>query len=458
MSGCHGLNPLDSVLLEALGCRALKNAIHGPQSTNHSSAPILSVSDLTHNIRQLLEETVGEVWVEGEISNLKAYHSGHTYFTLKDAGAQLKCMVWAEHARLLNEKLADGKKIQAYGRVSVFEKAGQYQLYVEEVNEAGRGALQEAFEKLKAKLKAEGLFDLERKRPLPEFPRSIGVVTSPSGAAIRDFLRTLERRFGGIHVAIYPSRVQGEGAAAEIAAGIRALDALPELDVIIVMRGGGSLEDLWAFNEEVVARALADCRKPTVSAVGHEVDFTISDFVADFRAATPTAAAEQIIRSRAEWLGQLESLERQLVQRARLGMAALKDRLALLREELGRREPRHLLREFRERLEAARQQLREMDPRLLLGPWRQKLLRREESLSRGAARMIAESVHRLQQGRSRLELLNPRATLQRGYSMTFDQATGRLVKSVIRVTEGTLLRTELSDGSLESEVRRPPKP
>jgi exodeoxyribonuclease VII large subunit len=410
---------------------------------------------LTRNIRQLLEEAVGALWVEGEISNLKAYDSGHTYFTLKDAGAQLKCMVWAERARVLNDQLADGKKIQAFGRVSVFEKAGQYQLYVEEVKEAGRGALQEAFEKLKARLKAEGLFNADRKRPLPVFPECIGVVTSPGGAAIRDFLRTLERRFPCLRVLICPSRVQGEGAAAEIAAGIRMLNSVPEVDVIIVMRGGGSLEDLWAFNEEIVARSLAAAKKPTISAVGHEIDFTISDFVADFRAATPTAAAEQVIRSRTEWMGQIASLERQLAQQARLLLAGWKDRLAQLRELLASREPRLVLREFRERLENVRQRLREMDPRLLLGPWRQKLARCEESLSRVASLSLVDGVHRLKQCRSRLELLNPRATLERGYSMTFDQATGRLIKSVAGVSTGTMLRTELADGSLESQVRPP---
>ena len=436
----------------------MKDPIHDPRFTIHApAAPVLTVTALTQNIRELLEEAVGEVWVEGEISNLKAYHSGHTYFTLKDEGAQLKCMVWAEHARTLNEKLADGRKIQAYGRVSVFEKAGQYQLYVEDVKEAGRGALQEAFEKLKAKLKAEGLFDPERKKPLPVFPRSIGVVTSPTGAAIRDFLRTLDRRFPNLHVIICPSRVQGEGAAAEIAGGIRVLNNWPEVNVIVVMRGGGSLEDLWAFNEEIVARALAASLKPTISAVGHEVDFTISDFVADFRAATPTAAAEQVIRSRAEWLGQIQYLERQLVQRTRLLLAEWKDRLAELRHALASREPRHVLREYRERIELVRQRLRELDPRLLLGPWRQRLALAGESLSRIAARAATEGRHRLRQCEARLTLLNPKATLRRGYSMTFDRSTGRLIKSAAGVSTGTVLWTELHDGRIESEVRDPRK-
>jgi exodeoxyribonuclease VII large subunit len=418
-------------------------------------APVLTVSALTRSIRQILEEAVGELWVEGEISNLKTYHSGHTYFTLKDAGAQLKCMVWAEHARSLNGKLADGKQIQAFGRISVFEKAGQYQLYVEEVKQAGRGALQDAFEKLKARLKAEGLFDPERKRPLPVFPRRVGVVTSPTGAAIRDFLRTLERRFPNLNVLIFPSRVQGEGAAAEIASGIRALNAVENVDVIVVMRGGGSLEDLWAFNEEVVARALAASGKPTISAVGHEVDFTISDFAADFRAATPTAAADAVIRSREEWLGELEVLGRQLFQRARLLLSGWKDRLMVLREALAAREPRQALREWRERLERVRQQMRELDPRLLLGPWNEKLVRAEETLSRIASRFIAETRHRLAACQTRLAILNPKATLRRGYSMTFDRATGRLIRSAAAVPPGTVLLTELHDGKIESQVRKP---
>ncbi len=433
--------------------------IHDPRSTIPApTAPILSVTALTRQIRLLLEDGFGQVWVEGEISNLKTYDSGHTYFTLKDAGAQLKCMVWAQHARLLNGKLADGRKIQAYGRVSVFEKSGQYQLYVEDVKEAGRGALQEAFEKLKAKLKAEGLFDAGRKKPLPIFPRCIGVVSSPTGAAIRDFLRALDRRFPNLNVLVYPSRVQGDGAAVEIAAGIRALNGRPEVDVIVVMRGGGSLEDLWAFNEEIVARALAASRKPTISAVGHEVDFTISDFVADLRAATPTAAAEQVIRSCAEWLGQIRSIERQLFQKTRLLLADWKERLTDLRHALASREPRQVLREYRERVELVRQRLRELDPRWLVGSWRQKLALAGESLSRIASRAAVEGRYRLRQCEARVALLNPRATLKRGYSMTFDRATGRLIKSAAGISTGTVLRTELHDGALESEVRCPTKP
>jgi exodeoxyribonuclease VII large subunit len=411
------------------------------------------VAELTHNIRRLLESGIGTLWVEGEISNLKTYHSGHTYFTLKDANAQLKCMIWAEHAKLLNGKLADGRKIQAYGRVSVFERAGQYQLYVENIKETGRGALQEAFEKLKAKLKAEGLFDPERKRLLPVFPCCIGVVTSPTGAAIRDFLRALDRRFPNMHVVIAPSRVQGEGAALELAAGIRALNAIEHVEVIVVMRGGGSLEDLWAFNEEILARALAASGKPTISAVGHEVDFTISDFVADLRAATPTAAAEQVIRSSIEWLGQVGYLERQLAQRGRLLVAGWKDRLTDLRHLLASREPRQVLREYRERIEMVRQQLRELDPRLLLSSWMRRLVVAGESLSRVPARALRDAQHGVKRCSERLELLNPRATLKRGYSLTFEKATGRLVRSVAGVSPETLLRTEVADGSIESQVR-----
>ena len=419
-------------------------------------AAILTVAELTRQIRLLLEGEIGPVWVQGEISNLKQYQSGHTYFTLKDADSQIRCMVWAEFALFLNPKLGEGQQIQAYGRISVYEKRGEYQLYVENVKAAGQGALQIAFEKLKNKLRAEGLFDSARKRPLPLFPRCIGVVTSPTGAAIRDFLQTLDRRFPQLHILIYPSRVQGVGAAEEIAQGIRYLNSHTGVDGIIVMRGGGSLEDLWAFNEEVVARALAESNIPTISAVGHEVDFTISDFVADFRAATPTASAEQLIRSRDEWLGQIAGLARDLQQGTLLLLAVRQRRLAELREALAAREPRQVLREIRERLAELGQRLAELDPRRQLLARKQILQRSLDLLERRASEALTMARHRLDRGRERLELLSPRGTLRRGYSMTFDAKTGRLVTSPSGLAPGDRLRTELADGSVESRVAPAP--
>ncbi|MBU6401719.1 MAG: exodeoxyribonuclease VII large subunit, partial [Verrucomicrobia bacterium] len=259
---------------------------------------ILSVSELTGNVRRLLEGQIGRVWVTGEISNLRAQSSGHIYFTLKDPGAQLNCVLFRGEAVAHRELLRDGQKVVLRGELTVYEPRGQYQLRVEAIELQGVGALQMAFERLKERLNAEGLFAPERKRPLPRFPRRIGLVTSPTGAAIRDVLHVMARRYAGVELMLAPCRVQGEGAAEEIAGAIRLLNqwsasrGASGLDLIVVTRGGGSLEDLWAFNEEVVARAIFDSAVPVVSAVGHEIDFTISDFVADVRAATPSAAAE----------------------------------------------------------------------------------------------------------------------------------------------------------------------
>jgi len=263
-----------------------------------SGRAVLTVSELTARLREALEERFPAVWVEGEISNYRLYGSGHAYFTLKDADAQLRAVLFRNRMRRIRFEPTDGLHVMAFGSIEVYPQRGEYQLVVELLEPKGLGALQLAFEQLKARLQAEGLFDPARKRELPRFPRKIGIVTSPSGAAIRDMLRVIGRRFGELHIVIAPCRVQGEGAAAEIAQGLRELNGLGDVDVIIVGRGGGSLEDLWAFNEEVVARAIAASKVPVVSAVGHEVDFTIADFVADLRAPTPSAAAELVVREK----------------------------------------------------------------------------------------------------------------------------------------------------------------
>src|SRR5204863_4564033 len=259
---------------------------------------VLTVSALTEKLRQVLEEKFPMVWVEGEISNFKVYGSGHAYFTLKDSGAQVRAVLFRNRMRRIRFEPGDGLHVLAMGSVEVYPQRGEYQLVVELLEPRGLGALQLAFEQLKARLAAEGLFDEGRKRALPRFPRKIGIVTSPSGAAIRDMLRVIGRRFGELHIVLAPCRVQGDGAAEEIARGIRDLNALGDVDVLIVGRGGGSLEDLWAFNEEVVARAIAGSKVPVISAVGHEVDVTIADFVADLRAPTPSAAAELVVREK----------------------------------------------------------------------------------------------------------------------------------------------------------------
>jgi exodeoxyribonuclease VII large subunit len=263
----------------------------GPPKNNlDGRAKALSVTELTQRLKALLESQIGTVWVEGEISNFRRYGSGHCYFTLKDPSAQLSCVLWRANADRLRFEPADGQKVLLHGKVSVYEPRGQYQLVVDRMELSGLGAMYAAFEALKAKLEAEGLFAAERKKPLPRFPRRIALVTSPSGAALRDMLRVILGRWPKVELVLAPTQVQGEGAAAQIAAAIELVNRAACADVMIVGRGGGSLEDLWAFNEEVVARAIHASRIPVVSAVGHEVDFTIADFVADVRAATPTAA------------------------------------------------------------------------------------------------------------------------------------------------------------------------
>jgi len=264
---------------------------------------IYTVSEITAGVKACLESEFSEISVEGEISNLAAAASGHLYFGLKDKGAQMRCVCFRGKARFLKFQAEDGLQVVASGNLSVYEPRGDYQLIVDFMEPKGFGSLQLAFEQLKARLQAAGLFDAQRKKPLPLLPRCIGIVTSPTGAAIQDILRILRRRHENVQVLIYPTRVQGQGAAAEIAGGIRALNRLSEIDVMIVGRGGGSLEDLWAFNEEIVARAIFESRIPVISAVGHEVDFTIADFVADVRAPTPSAAAELVVSQKNAMLG-----------------------------------------------------------------------------------------------------------------------------------------------------------
>src|SRR5256885_3210486 len=289
------------------------------------TSKVLSVSELNRSIRGTLETKFRAVWVQGEVSNYKAHPNGHQYFTLKDARAQIACVIWRNTMAPLRQPLADGARIQVLGTVSVFEARGQYQISVQIVQPFGQGALQAKFEALKRKLEAEGLFDPARKCPLPKFPRRIGIVTSPSGAAIRDILNILRRRAPWLSILINPVRVQGPGAAQEIAVAIRELATPNEnfepVDLIIVTRGGGSIEDLWEFNEEIVARTIASIEVPVVSAVGHEIDFTISDFVADLRAPTPSAAAELIVRDVVDLVRDLEGctrrLDRELTNRVR---------------------------------------------------------------------------------------------------------------------------------------------
>lgn len=443
---------------------------------------IYSISELTRQIRLTLEKSVGAIWVEGEISNLLYHPSGHVYLTLKDAQSQLSAVMFRNAAQALPVKLKDGMQVQAYGRITVYEKRGNYQIILETVQPAGLGNLQAAFEALKKKLQAEGLFDPARKRPLPSFPRTVGVVTSPSGAAIRDFCRVLHRRFPGIRIVIAPARVQGEGAGQEVADAIDLLNHADvaglgvQVDAIAIIRGGGSIEDLWAFNEEVVARAVARSAIPTISGVGHEVDFTICDFVADARAPTPSAAAELLIRPKDELWDDVRGLAQGLHQAAQLAFGEWRQRLNEIRESLRAREPRQFIREWRLRLDDALGRLGQethrsvrrsreewqsiaqrfdvSNPRLIVMKKRAALAEAGERCARHRTEYFSRLRHRLDLGGRRLELLSPKATLARGYSITQDPATGRIIRSVQSARPGQALLTRLVDGEIESTVKK----
>jgi len=433
----------------------------------------LSVTQLTERLRGVLEPEFPDVWVEGEVSNLSTPASGHWYFSLKDEGAQLRAVVWKTSARLLRFRPRDGLKVLARGAIRLYPPRGEYQLSVEWLEPLGKGSLQEAFEQLKQKLEREGLFDPARKRPLPLLPRRVGVVTSPSGAVIRDIVRVLQRRNARVDLLLYPARVQGPEAAAEIAQGIRALNQVAGLDVLIVARGGGSLEDLWPFNEEVVARALAGSRLPTISAVGHETDVTIADFVADLRAPTPSAAAERVAAEREELLARLLALRKHLdaalalrLERVRARVRALaahrvfsaeQGRLRMLAQRLDDLERRAAL-AAAARARLGRESLRRLAERLAAGSPRRRLAERRARLLAARERLRLGSLARLEAARAglgrlagKLEGLSPLGVLARGYALAFD-AQGRLLFDADQLAPGDELRLRLHHGALAARV------
>ena len=438
---------------------------------------VLGVSALTKKIRALLEDGVGEVWVEGEISNLRRQSSGHLYFTLKDTSSQIACVMFAgQTAQLRGMNFNDGAQIQVLGELTVYEPRGNYQLIVRRVQERGVGALQAKFEELKRRLATEGLFDSARKRPLPKFPRRIAVVTSPTGAAIRDFLQVLHRRQRGIEVLVFPVRVQGRGAAAEIAEAVQILGNAAALgieppDVIVVTRGGGSLEDLWEFNEEILARAIAGSPIPVVSAVGHEIDFTISDFVADFRAPTPSAAAEILSSDSAELLEQLAHLSARLRRPVHAHLDSMKSQLAALERTALFLEPPRRLREARQTLDRLSDDLdlaiesTIQNSRLTLerhthvlashNPDRKitELLRQLSADRALMDRLAQSSVRELQSAlaarSSLLEALNPNAALARGYTITMDSGR-RILRNSADARAAEFLETKFADGTVRS--------
>ncbi len=435
---------------------------------------VLSVSELTGRIRAILEERFYEVWVEGELSNCRVWTTGHMYFTLKDANAQIKGVMFRSALGYLRFKPQDGLRVVARGRLGVYDPKGEYQIVCEHLEPEGLGALQLAFDQLKERLAREGLFDERRKRPLPALPRKIGVVTSLDGAAVRDIIKVLRRRYANAHIVIRPARVQGEGAALDIARAMAAIGTVAGVDVVIVGRGGGSIEDLWAFNEEVVARAIAGCPVPTISAVGHETDFTIADFVADVRAATPSHAAEMVVARKDEFWARIDRLAHRVETatrgcmhrvearlrslEARPGYAGFHARVALR----GRRaddlahELRRALRArvaSRERVyQALRLTLETFDVRRRFSTIRTRLVAADGRLLSGTERHVHAADARLRGGAARLESLSPLAVLGRGYAVCWNADRSAIVRDAATVRQGERVHVKLERGELDCTV------
>jgi len=444
-----------------------------PESSNHAepARAILTPSSLNRLARDLIEDALGLVWIEGELSNVSRPASGHLYFTLKDATAQVRCAMFKPRSTWLPFKPTDGMQVLARARVSLYEARGEFQVIAEHLEPAGEGALRQEFERLKTRLAAEGLFDAERKRPIPALPRRIGVITSPTGAAVRDVLNVLGRRFPLVEVEILPVPVQGKDAAAAIVAMLRAASAAGRHDVLLLTRGGGSLEDLWAFNDEALARAIAASAIPLVCAVGHEIDFTIADFVADLRAATPSAAAELLVPDR-------ENLRRALLrqhERLRVGMrrriqasaqrldhllarltaqrpaarlATGARRLAEIRERMARAGLRTTER-ARTRLSNTRSRLLAAHPRTLMNQSGLRSRGLHERFRQALGHQLAARNLRLTELARALHAVSPLATLSRGYAILLDRTTGEVVRSVDRARSAGLLRAMLADGEID---------
>lgn len=416
---------------------------------------IYTVSEINGLIKGEIERTFSSVWVVGEISDFKRAHSGHLYFTLKDEASQLRVVMWRSSASRVKFELENGLQVLCRGPVNVYEPRGQYQLIVDLVEPKGKGALQLAFEQLKEKLSKEGLFCQEKKKQLPSLPSKIGLVTSPRGAAIVDIIRTLERRFARLHVVIYPVKVQGEGAAQEIVEGIDFLGADPEMDVLIIGRGGGSMEDLWAFNEEIVARAIYRCPVPVISAVGHEVDFTIADFVADIRASTPSAAAEMVIEKEQAFVERIENLKQRVVHHLRFILQEKKHSVSFLVQH-------RAFQNFRIRLMNLEQRVDELEIRAVsvikklqqkIVESRSRALISEEKLLHVMREKLQSLTAKWERLSAELHNLSPLNILEKGYTLCWKDGGRSLVRSIEEVAENQELAVSFNRGEFTCSVK-----
>jgi exodeoxyribonuclease VII large subunit len=451
-----------------------RSCLHGEHFVDFIPRSIYTVTALTAEINDILETSFSEVWVEGEVSNLRIPPSGHFYFTLKDESSQIHAVIFRSQARFLPFQPEDGLSVVCHGRISIYAQRGQYQLILDLMEPRGVGALQLAFDQLKRRLEAEGLFDPSRKKPLPILPKRIGIVTSPTGAVIQDMLTILERRYENVGALVYPVRVQGEGASTEIANGVKYLDQETDVDVIVVARGGGSLEDLWAFNEETVGRAVANAQTPIVSAVGHEVDFTICDFVADVRAPTPSAAAELVVRNKAELLIQIKSLQDRLLRR--IDTILEKGRESWIATNIRLKDPRkrlvdlrlkgedlavrlttsigRILHERRTRLRTSERNLLYRVPRPRVNRLRELLCQEKEKLDTSIQALVRAKRQRLERAMDRLESMSPLTILRRGYGIVRTIPSLRIVRDAKTVKRGERLNVKLHRGELICRVEK----
>ena len=435
---------------------------------------IFTVSDLTARIRDLLAKNFTDTIVEGEISNCRPAASGHIYFTLKDEKAQIRCVFFKSQQRGMKFRLEDGLKVTVRGSISVYEARGEYQIYVESIEPLGRGALQLAFEQLKIRLQQEGLFDAARKKPLPLLPSRVGLVTSPTGAAVRDVVRILTRRFPNVHLTLYPVRVQGEGCVEQIVEGLRYFDDKSAAEVVLIVRGGGSLEDLSGFNDEALARAIVACSIPIITGLGHETDFTIADFVADVRASTPSAAAELVVQTRREFDKHVSDLRANLSSLMRYRLMDLNGKVHQLLGRRGFRRPLDILRqqrqraddltsrvahalrarldESRKRFTAAHLRISSFNFRMKIAALRLQLQRWSSDLGLSAERIVGTKRERWERLSLQLAERSPLKVLERGYAIATD-AAGNVLRDTDQVSVGDTVRIQLYRGRLSSEVK-----